>query len=461
MSQAPLSQNKHFIRGLLPATTVAANLLAVVESRCGTASEQLAQLRDAKRASKSGSNHIKPPAGLQLALAVELSAGMTAAVFRLVSQLGAAYRSDAEHSSFAEYVQHLLQHPDAAPSKELSEFAAADRLRALRMHALVVATNVLRVNVEHLLAWNVPATDVGFVAPAQPSTESNKEVAVAGDDATAAGEGTGAGLGAGAGAGAAVEEQSIVAWRSRRQRRLDAAQSVTGGMEAPRATHFVELLNTLLQHTAQGSTVAGLAMRTLRETISATLSVGMPVFCASSRDRLEVLGALLRDFLAAGVSGASAATAAATTSATTASATTSDEQQLRQLMMARYFSATAEPVHVVALLSVVKSAVPAADAAGAGAAIAAATAATTATGLGDADLEQLLDNALTIILQYTETAVLNLLHSGSDEAQSRPAATGVQPPPHIKALREFLVRCQTVILSRALEDPSPTNPFYV
>jgi hypothetical protein len=64
-----------------------------------------------------------------------------------------------------------------------------------------------------------------------------------------------------------------------------------------------------------------------------------------------------------------------------------------------------------------------------------------------------------LLVQFTETQVLGVLHGSAGELSSlitRPAVV----PPYISHLKEFLLRTQAAVLARAVDVPSSQNPLY-
>lgn len=205
-----------------------------------------------------------------------------------------------------------------------------DTQQVVSLFALLATSTALKCNLEHLVGWKVDPELVGFASA---------------DTAAAAG-----------------------------------AASVGS------ASRFVSLLNGLLE--AVPAHEAGvLAMSELRGVMADSLSVGMPVFCATPADRLNVLASLVQRTLRDYAEGERSEGAAA--------AANDDSAGLRRLLMAQYFRTMAEPANVVSLLAIAQP-----RGRGSEARAAAAAELSTAGKLGG-----LLNNGLTLLLQHTETLV--------------------------------------------------------
>ena len=187
---------------------------------------------------------------------------------------------------------------------------------------------------------------------------------------------------------------------------------------------FMEQLNWLME-CRPVSTAAKVSADAIYGVISDILSTGMSVFLATPRDRIRVLCSLVERHLQP----------SSDTPVAEGHDSAAQQQQasLRSLLMARYFEAVSESGSVVSLLSVLDD--PQFDHS------------------EDSDLNKLMVAGTTMLLQFAETQVLNVLHGIEDED----AGT---PPAYIIHLREFMLKAQSVMLSRAVQLPSTKNPFY-
>ena len=346
---------------LVPARQVAVELLQHVAFACSQASEAIAM--DASRSKKSR----KPaPPTRAVPFAVELNEGTFKTLLAALTRFSGVY---------------------VDPPAEGTGPPSSDPRPLASMYALVVASQALKCNLEHLVGWKVPVAAVGFT-----STQGS-------DDAAAASK---------------------------------PSQSAA----------FVSVLNRLLEANPTASPTHAQTKPELRQLMADSLSVGMPVFCATPQARLNVLASLVQRMLqAAPASGAEAAGTVARADGG------SDGSALQKLLMAQYFRTMAEPGNVVSLVAIAQPRGNTSDAR--------AKAKHELSESGT--LGGLLNNGLTLLLQHTETMVLNCLNVSSTTAKEGPTT---KLAPHIASLKEFLVRSLTIILSKALDEPTDVNPFF-
>lgn len=343
------------------------------------------------------------PASLSIPMTVELTPATFNTLRRLIAVLSTEYAAMAKS--------------DAAPTPG----------QAARLYALQVCLRLFKANLFHLIAWGVSPDDCGLKSSAA------------------------AGIGAGAGAGA-----------------------MSAQVDDPDGSRFVDLLYGLLDTPVSPSSFCAVMQETIHRDVSDALSIGIPVFCSTAEDRLRTLASLVSKRIRA---------------------PSGHNDGVHDMLMARYFETMAKPSNIVTLLSVVKlpnahHTIPARPAplsrsksSGSTkshssqksskpmseeetAALLGRFSGTTLMGEDPAcgDLDLLLNHGLTLILQYTETALLNELHAHAEaqaagNTQAVPSAA-VLLPAHIASLRDFLCKTHTIILSRAMDDPRMENPFF-
>lgn len=286
----------------------------------------------------------------------------------------------------------------AGASAAVDEITDDDRFIAVDLYGLHTALRAFITNLEHLVGWNVPPSSVGF---------------------------------------------SSAVSRDHCDHRLKTAD-------------LVSMLTSLFEHSASRcGRVHAIAEPGMRESISVALSTGMSVFCATPEDRLAVLVSLVQKHLRA------RATAPPLEGRRVGIDAEPDERvRLRELLIRRYFTQMSTPANVVSLLSVVDG-TSSLD-----------SSASPAWSDRPASIDHLIKGGVTLVLQYTETALLDLIHDPAGVTEASGGAgqgdtvrhhddTRVEVPEHLAALIEFLVRTQTVILSRAQVNPDPkSNAFF-
>ena len=187
---------------------------------------------------------------------------------------------------------------------------------------------------------------------------------------------------------------------------------------------------------ATPSAVADSIADGLYHDISLILSLGMSLFLASPKERIQVLVALVERQLQV-MSSQRLQRTSSTTSGTSRPAAASPahdagsaggsgarQGDLQVLLLSRYFEAMSEVASIVTLLSAVDH--------GSG-----------ADSEGGASLKRLMLSGMTLLVQYTESAVLDVLHSNPQSMTSTPTV-----PSYVSHLKEFLVRPCTIVPDR-------------
>ena len=142
----------------------------------------------------------------------------------------------------------------------------------------------------------------------------------------------------------------------------------------------------------------------------------MSLFMSSPKERILVLSSLVERQLMS-MSGQRLTRAPSTTSSTSSAPSAASRQSdMQVLLLSRYFETMAESSSIVSLLSVIGDG-------------------TGADNDGSVALKRLMVSGVTLLVQYTESAVLDVLHS-----DPKTLTSSQHTPSYVAHLKEFLVR---------------------